>query len=90
MRKKTTPTDIAAWMLAEVERDLLYQDIAAAGIEEYFGEEFVYANENGNPAIRKDVLAAFKNLSGDRVVWERGDRLWRLREGLDEPGRQQY
>lgn len=85
-----TPAEVATWMLAEVQRDgVLYQDTAVGDIEQLFGAEFVVVNDNGNSAIRKDVLAAFRGLSGDSVVWERGERLWRKREGFDEPGRQQ-
>jgi hypothetical protein len=47
-------SDVAAWMMEEVERvGTLYQDCAVDEIERRFGEEFVYSNENGNPAIRK-------------------------------------
>ena len=54
-----------------------------------FGEEFTYHNENGNLAIDRRVLKAFRKLTGDSVVWERGERLWRRREGYDQVGRQQ-
>ena len=85
-----TPSEVAAWMLAEVERDgVLYQDEAVYEIERRFGEKFTYTNDRGNPAIRQDVLAAFRIVSEDTVVWERGERLWRKREKPDEPGRQQ-
>lgn len=84
------PDDVAAWMASELERDgVLYQENAVGDIEQRFGAEFVYENENGNPAIRRDVLAAFAKVTADDVVWERGERLWRKRTPLDEPGRQQ-
>ena len=55
-----------------------------------FGDDFVYINENGNLAIEKKVLNVFRKLTDDSVVWSRGERMWRLREENDEPGRQQY
>jgi len=84
------PADVAAWMVSEIQKDgVLYQDSVVGDIEQRFGTEFVYQNENGNPAIRRDVLTAFRKLTADDVVWERGERLWRKRATWDEPGRQQ-
>lgn len=78
-------------MLAQIEEtDALYQDVAASKIAEQFGEPFVYTNEsNGNLAISKDLLAAFRKLTGDRVVWDRTSLCWRFRNEHDAPGRQQ-
>lgn len=90
---KPPPTSdtVARWMLAQVEADgNLYQNEAVAEIEELFGDAFTYENDNGNPAISRAVLKAFREISDDNVVWERGERVWRKRESYDEPGRQQY
>jgi hypothetical protein len=38
----------------------------------------------------KKVLTEFKKLTGDSVIWDHGQRMWRFREKHDEPGRQQY
>jgi hypothetical protein len=85
-----TPESVARWMLSQIERDgELYQEVAASEIFDQFGDEFTYENDNGNLAIAKPVLAAFRNVTGDAVVWERGERKWRKREALDDPGRQQ-
>jgi hypothetical protein len=54
-----------------------------------FGKEFLHENENGNWAINKDVLAAFRKLTGDSVVWDRSYREWRKRLSSDKPGRKQ-
>jgi hypothetical protein len=84
-----TPADVARWMLAQVEaEDSLYQDDAAAEIERRFGSAFIYENDNGNPAISRAVLSAFRKIS-ENVVWERSERMWRKREEYDSPGRQQ-
>jgi hypothetical protein len=86
-----TPDDVAKWMLSELQREkCLYQQTAVCDIESKFGENFIYYNDSGNPAIGKSVLSAFKKLTGDSVIWEKGERMWRFREKRDEPGRQQY
>jgi hypothetical protein len=86
----TTPKDVAQWMLEELKRETyLYQNMVVYDIEEKFGEEFTYINDNGNPAIDQRVLKEFRKLTEQTVVWERGERLWRLREDYDDPGRRQ-
>lgn len=85
-----TAKDVAEWMLKELaSKDQLYQDQVAYDIEDKFGGAFTYVNDNGNPAIGKDVLAEFKKLTGDKVVWVQTERYWRAREPGDEPGRKQ-
>jgi hypothetical protein len=84
------PKIVAKWMLAAVQRDgLVHQETIVYEISDTFGEEYTYLNENGNLAIRKDVLVAFRKLSEDTIVWDRSDRAWRMREPGDSPGRQQ-
>lgn len=86
-----SPDVVARWMLDQVEREgELYQETAVYDLERQFGEDFVYENESGNPAIDKRVLKAFRKISEESVVWERGERRWRMREETDEPGRRQY
>jgi hypothetical protein len=86
----TTPEDVARWLLSQLrEQQTLYQNVAVYGIIEQFGEDFAYHNDTGNPAIARNILAAFRRLTGDTVVWDRSERCWRFREGYDEPGRRQ-
>lgn len=90
-KQPPTPETVARWMLAQVKAEgSLYQEEAVAEIEELFGDAFTYENDNGNPAISRAVLKAFRVVSADDIVWERGERMWRTREPFDEPGRQQY
>lgn len=89
MPKAPTARDVAEAMWEEVQEDWLYQEHAVQWIEEDFGPEFVYENENGNPAISRAVLREFRKLSETEVVWERGERAWRRRRDSDHPGRQQ-
>jgi len=85
-----TANDVARWMLSELEKDqILYQETAVSDIQEKFGDSFVYDNPNGNLAISKEVLAEFRELTNDRVVWVRGERYWRFREKHDDIGRKQ-
>lgn len=87
----STHEDVAKWMLEELGRvKCLYQETVVYEIASKFGDSFTYYNDNGNLAISAKVLAAFRKLSGDTVVWERGERMWRCRESHDGPGRQQY
>jgi hypothetical protein len=82
--------DVAKWMLEQIGRHRpLYQDELATRLHRMHGGTVTYTNDNGNLAISKGVLKAFRKLSEDSIIWERGDRCWRLRELRDEPGRQQ-
>lgn len=90
MKQQATPQHVAKWMLATLEKDgTLYQDYAVSSIIMDFGEDFSYINENGNQAIHKDVLKAFRKLTENTAVWERGERMWRLRDEFDAPSRMQ-
>lgn len=83
----TTAEDVATWMAAEFnERGELYQSDAVVGIESRFGPGFLYANEGGNAAIDRKVLAAFRRLTED-AIWDRGEFCWRKRDEGDPAGR---
>ena len=84
-----SPEEVAAWMRARFDAGdgYLEQDDAAAGIEDTFGAPHIYERDNGNVAISKEVLAAFKVISGD-AVWDRSARAWRKRSSGDGKGRQ--
>lgn len=85
-----TAEDVAKWMLDQIaEHRRLYQDTVVDEIRKRFGKQFTYFNDYGNEAIGKDVLKAFKAISAETVIWERGDRAWRFRTPQDMPGRQQ-
>lgn len=81
-----TAKDVADYMLTQVNAvPYYYQENAVREIRQKFGAEFIYTNENGNPAISKTVLKEFKKISED-VIWERGDRCWRKRRPNDTAG----
>ena len=78
--------DVAAYMLQRLnEEDILYQEVVVYEIQDTFGDEFVYTNENGNLAIDRRVLAEFRKLTEGQVVWSRRERFWRRREDYDDP-----
>jgi len=82
-----TAPEVARWMQRKIREDrILYQRDAAEAIRQQFGEEFVYINENGNPAIREDILAEFRQLTEQSVVWEHGMLRWRKRRPDDPRG----
>jgi len=86
-----TADDVAAWMQQEITKEkYLYQDTTVYDIHSKFGETFVYYNDNGNLVIAKNVLLSFRKLTAKAVVWERGEKMWRLRESCDSPERGQY
>lgn len=81
-----TAKDVADYMLQRLtEEETLYQEVIVYEIQEKFGEKFVYVNENGNLAISRKVLAAFRGITEGKVVWSRSDRFWRFREDFDDP-----
>ena len=84
-----TAKDVAKWMAAQLkQRGELAQEDAAAEVEEQFGDEFTYINDNGNTSIDREVLKEFRKLT-PQVVWDRVERMWRYRDTFDEPGRRQ-
>ena len=84
------PKEVAAWMFDQLRKHgELYQEDAVYEIARRFGPEFTYENENGNPAIKRDVLNEFRRISEELVVWSRSERLWRWRERFDPSGSRQ-
>lgn len=53
----------------------LWQMDAAEHIEKNFDEGLTYENDNGNVAINRKVLDAFRAISDGTVVWERERRV---------------
>jgi len=88
---KTTSLDVATWMLSVIqEQDELTQNNAYYEINKRFGSGFTTVANNGSPSIKGGVLTAFKKITGDEIVWERGEKKWRKRAFYDKPGREQY
>jgi hypothetical protein len=85
-----TPHEIAQWMMQELtQRPTLYQSRVATHVYRT-NPELVYRNKNGNKALHKSVLEAFRSItSGDEIVWSRSSQMWRHRKPNDKPGRMQ-
>src|SRR4051812_42409965 len=87
---KAKSSDVAAWMLSVIqERGELTQNNAFYEINKQFGSGFTTITNSGSPSIKGGVLTAFKKISDNIVIWERGDKRWRKREFYDAPGREQ-
>ena len=85
-----TPQDVADYMQSELElTGVLRQADAAEWIHREFGPSFVYMNKNGNVAIDKSVLDAFRKLTEDEVIWDRSAYQWRFRQSGDADSRKQ-
>ena len=83
-----TAAEVAGWIAEAVRASgTLSQKEAATAIADTFRGGHVYPNPKGNLAISKAVLAAFRRLTRDDVLWIRGRRFWRLREAADGLGR---
>jgi hypothetical protein len=83
-----TPEKIAECLAARMDQTIeLKQRDAVEWIAEVFGPHFVYCNQNGNTAIDRRVLRAFRERTAGRVVWDRSLRGWRVRQPDDPPGR---
>ncbi len=85
----SSPKEVADFMLQELKQQkYLYQDVIVTEIFSKYGEDFTHINDNGNLAINRDVLKEFRKLTEKDVVWERSERMWRMRESSDEARRQ--
>ncbi|MEW5752893.1 MULTISPECIES: DUF6953 family protein [Pseudomonas] len=79
---------IAVWMLAKIHNEAcIYQDDVVDHLVKAKREDLLTENADGNQVISKGVLAAFRKLTLDTVVWIKPDRYWRFRVAEDEPGR---
>ena len=69
---------VAEFMINEIlEKGYVYQEYLVHDIQEKFGDDFVYINENGNLAISKKVLNEFKKLKEvNGIEWDNRERCW--------------
>lgn len=79
---------IARWMVDQIRLEgCMYQDDVVDHLVKAKREDLLTENADGNLVISKGVLAAFRKLTPDTVVWVKPDRYWRSRVAEDEPGR---
>lgn len=85
-----TPQEIAAWMVEQLaDRPHLYQNRVATFVRQQ-NPDLVYRNKNGNWALAKPILDAFRRATpSDDIIWSRSSQMWRHRKPYDKPGRMQ-
>ena len=72
-----TASEVAQWMVDQIRAsELEYQEALVQEIEDRFGSEWVYQNDNGNPAISKRVLTEFGKIHAGTIEWDRSERAW--------------
>jgi hypothetical protein len=79
----------ARWMQSEIDRcGCLYQDDVVDYLVKSGQEDLLRENADGNLAVAKPLLDAFRKLNEQTVVWVKSDFYWRLRVTEDEPSRE--
>jgi hypothetical protein len=87
-RPDAAPKEIAEFMKEHIKGDYLYQQTIAQEIKREFGDKWLYKNENDNPAIKKEVLDEFREITPD-LRWSRSGFFWRKRRPTDDPNKRQ-
>lgn len=81
-------SEIADWMQDKLTKeDCLYQEDVVDYLVKLGREEFLVENSDGNLSLSKNVLAAFRKLNDESVVWVKSGKYWRFRVAEDEPSR---
>ena len=82
---KQSSIDVATFMLEQIKKfKILYQQVVVQEIHEKFGDDFVYLNKNQNLAINVEVLAEFRKITKNEIVWSRSGRCWEYKDDLDD------
>lgn len=75
--------EVAEWLLGQVQAGIaqgrrVRQENVVRGLRAKFGNEWTYRNPNGNLAIDKRVLRAWRSLQGWGVTftWDKSDQAW--------------
>ena len=63
-----------------IQANYLYHCEIIQEIENMFGQEYVYENNNGGFSINHKVLVEFRILSRNLIVWNASEKYWRLKE----------
>ena len=84
-----TADHAAGWMLSRIGQDgCLYQDDVVDHLIRSGADDLLSENAEGNLVLGTSLLAAFRKLTPDNVMWIRPDLYWRFRVPEDEPGRE--
>jgi hypothetical protein len=85
-----TALAVAECMVQQIEQaGWLHQSHAVHEIRRQFGDQFLYENKNGHPAIDKQVIKLFNEHTKIDLVWVSRAFMWRRWRPTDKPGRSQ-
>lgn len=77
---------IAKWLYDKIIIEhYIDQRTVVYDIEEKFGENFIYINKNGNPAIDAEVLEEFRKLKKNDIIWDQHEQAWHTNNWLSNP-----
>jgi hypothetical protein len=81
-------TEVSVWMRSQLDDDgCLYQDGVVDLLVKGGENALLRENNDGNLVLERKLLAEFRKLTQDDVVWVKPDKYWRFRVLEDEPGR---
>jgi len=81
-------TEVSLWMKSQLDIDnCLYQDDVVDYLVRAPENFLLRENSDGNLVLERKLLAEFRKLTPDNVVWVKPDKYWRFRVREDEPGR---
>lgn len=80
--------EVSIWMKSKLDSDgCLYQDDVVDYLVRTSENSLLRENSDGNLVLERKLLAEFRKLTKDDVVWVKPDKYWRFRILEDEPGR---
>ena len=80
--------EVSLWMKSKLDTDnCLYQDDVVDYLVRASASSLLRENSDGNLVLERKLLAEFRKLIPDDVVWVKPDKYWRFRVPEDEPGR---
>ncbi len=80
--------EVSIWMKSKLDSDgCLYQDDVVDYLVRTSESSLLRENSDGNLVLERKLLAEFRKLTKDDVVWVKPDKYWRFRVLEDEPGR---
>jgi hypothetical protein len=80
--------EVSLWMKSKLDSDdCLYQDDVVDYLVRASASSLLRENSDGNLVLERKLLAEFRKLTPEDVVWVKPDKYWRFRVLEDEPGR---
>jgi hypothetical protein len=80
--------EVSVWMRSQLDSDgCLYQDDVVDYLVRASENSLLRENSDGNLVLERKLLAEFRKLTQNDVVWVKPDKYWRFRVAEDESGR---